>query len=96
MHSDPSASGGRAGGDSDTGGGREERPDTAILVLSAHVDIEHGVELLASGHRIGYLLKSRITDVTGFIETIESIARVVGHRRTGLSGHHLSGGPLIP
>ena len=54
---------------------REERPDTAILVLSAHVDIEHAVELLASGHRIGYLLKSRITDVTDFIETVESIAR---------------------
>ena len=146
---------------------REERPDTAILVLSSHVDIEHAVELLASGHTIGYLLKSRITDVTDFIETVESIARgasvvdpalvrelvsarrrndplavlsdrerevlalmaqgrsnagiarVVGHRRhrrktraehsdqagpvrgqrrspTGLSGHHLPGGPLIP
>jgi hypothetical protein len=38
------------------------------------MSIEHAVELLASGHRIGYL-KSRITDVTDFIETIESIAR---------------------
>ncbi len=36
--------------------------------------IEHAVELLASGHRIGYLLKSRITDVTDFIEIVESIA----------------------
>lgn len=32
---------------------REERPDTAILVLSAHVDIEDAVELLASENRIG-------------------------------------------
>ena len=54
---------------------REEMPDTAILVLSAHVDIEDAMELLASGHRIGYLLKSRITDVVDFIESVESIAR---------------------
>ena len=54
---------------------REEMPDTAVLVLSAHVDIEDAMELLASGHRIGYLLKSRITDVADFIESVESIAR---------------------
>jgi len=54
---------------------RDELPDTAILVLSAHVDIEDAMELLASGHRIGYLLKSRVTDVAEFIETVESIAR---------------------
>lgn len=54
---------------------RHELPDTAILVLSAHVDIEDAMELLASGHRIGYLLKSRVTDVADFIETVESIAR---------------------
>ena len=34
---------------------REEFPDTGILVLSAHVEIEHATELLATGHRIGYL-----------------------------------------
>ena len=38
---------------------RDELPDTAILVLSAHVEVEHAMELLASGQRIGYLLKSR-------------------------------------
>jgi serine/threonine-protein kinase PknK len=54
---------------------REEVPDTAILVLSAHVDVDDAMELLASGHRIGYLLKSRVTDVAEFIECIESIAR---------------------
>jgi serine/threonine-protein kinase PknK len=54
---------------------REEFPDTAILVLSAHVDVEDAMELLASGHGIGYLLKSRVTAVTDFIETVESIAR---------------------
>jgi len=54
---------------------RDERPDTAIVVLSAHVDIEDAMELLASGHRIGYLLKSRVTDVADFIESVESISR---------------------
>ena len=52
---------------------REELPDTGILVLSAHVDVDHAMELLASG-RIGYLLKSRITDVADFIDSLERIA----------------------
>ena len=38
---------------------RQELPDTGILVLSAHVDVEHAMELLASGRGIGYVLKSR-------------------------------------
>jgi serine/threonine-protein kinase PknK len=54
---------------------REEFPNIAILVLSAHVDVEHAMELLASGHAVGYLLKSRITDVTDFIDTLKRIAR---------------------
>jgi DNA-binding NarL/FixJ family response regulator len=54
---------------------RDESPDTGILVLSAHVEVEHAMELLASGQRIGYLLKSRVTDVTEFLETLE---RIVG------------------
>ena len=53
---------------------RDEFPDIAILVLSAHVDVEHAMELLASGHGIGYLLKSRVTDVADFIDTLERIA----------------------
>jgi serine/threonine-protein kinase PknK len=54
---------------------RDEHPDIGILVLSAHVDVEHAMELLASGRSIGYLLKSRVTDVADFIETLERIAR---------------------
>jgi DNA-binding NarL/FixJ family response regulator len=54
---------------------REEFPDAGILVLSAHVEVEQAVELLASGHRIGYLLKSRVTDVSEFIETVERIVQ---------------------
>jgi serine/threonine-protein kinase PknK len=53
---------------------REEFPQTGILVLSAHVEVEHAMELLASGERCGYLLKSRVTDVEDLIETIERIA----------------------
>ena len=52
---------------------REEVPATAILVLSAHVEVEHAMDLLASGERIGYLLKSRVTDVDDFLATLERI-----------------------
>jgi DNA-binding NarL/FixJ family response regulator len=54
---------------------REEFPETGILVLSAHVEVEQAMELLASGQRIGYLLKSRVTDLNEFIETVERIAQ---------------------
>src|SRR4051794_9400957 len=36
---------------------RRELPETAILVLSAHIEVEQATELLASGRRTGYLLK---------------------------------------
>jgi DNA-binding NarL/FixJ family response regulator len=52
---------------------REELPGTAIIVLSAHVEVDEAMELLAGGQRLGYLLKSRVTDVTEFIETVERI-----------------------
>jgi len=54
---------------------RHELPETGILVLSAHADVEHAMELLASGRGIGYLLKSRITDVAEFLDTLERIAK---------------------
>ena len=54
---------------------RREMPQTAILLLSAHVDVEHAMDLLASGERTGYLLKSRVTDVVDFVETLERIAK---------------------
>jgi DNA-binding NarL/FixJ family response regulator len=54
---------------------REEHPETGILVLSAHVEVEHAMELLAGGRGVGYLLKSRITDLEEFIDTLERIAR---------------------
>jgi DNA-binding NarL/FixJ family response regulator len=54
---------------------REEYPDMGVLVLSAYVEVEHAMGLLASGQRSGYLLKSRVTDVDEFVETLERIAK---------------------
>jgi DNA-binding NarL/FixJ family response regulator len=54
---------------------REEFPDIAILLLSAHVEVEHAMELLASGRRTGYLLKQRVTDVDDFLETLDRIIK---------------------
>jgi DNA-binding NarL/FixJ family response regulator len=54
---------------------RAEFPQIAILVLSAHVEVEHAMDLLASGERSGYLLKSRVTDVDEFLETVERIVK---------------------
>jgi DNA-binding NarL/FixJ family response regulator len=54
---------------------RRELPGIGILVLSAHAEVEHAMELLATGERIGYLLKSRVTDVDEFVETLERIVK---------------------
>jgi serine/threonine-protein kinase PknK len=54
---------------------REELPATAILVLSAHVEVEHAMDLIGSGESIGYLLKSRVTAVDDFVATL---ARILG------------------
>ena len=73
---------------------REQFPAIGILVLSAHVEVDHAMELLASGRGIGYLLKSRVTDVDEFVDTVQRIAKggsvvdpalvqeLVGARRT--------------
>ena len=54
---------------------RDEYPDMGVLVLSSYVEVEHAMGLLASGRRSGYLLKSRVTDVDDFLETLERIVR---------------------
>ena len=50
-------------------------PETAVVVLSAHVEVEDAMDLLASGHRTGYLLKSRVTDIAEFIDTLKRVVR---------------------
>jgi DNA-binding NarL/FixJ family response regulator len=53
---------------------RKEFPEIGIMVLSAFVHVEHAVELLSSGQGIGYLLKDRVEDVTGFVQSLQRVA----------------------
>jgi DNA-binding NarL/FixJ family response regulator len=53
---------------------RAELPRTAVIVLSAHVEVDEAMELLAGGERIGYLLKNRVTSVAEFVETVSRVA----------------------
>jgi DNA-binding NarL/FixJ family response regulator len=53
---------------------RKERPQVGILLLSAHVEIETAIDLLESGERIGYLLKSRVLKTADLIDALERIA----------------------
>ncbi|WP_207841441.1 response regulator [Williamsia soli] len=53
---------------------RQEFPDVAMLLLSAHVEVDHALELLDSGKGIGYLLKSRVTDIADFVDTLARVA----------------------
>lgn len=53
---------------------RQEMPDTGILVLSAYVEVEQAMDLLAGGRKSGYLLKDRITRPGEFVDAIERIA----------------------
>jgi serine/threonine-protein kinase PknK len=54
---------------------RAEFSDIGILLLSAHVEVKDAVELLASCQRVGYLLKSRVTDVNEFIDALDRIMK---------------------
>src|SRR4051794_21828256 len=53
---------------------RAEFPETGIVLLSAHVEVEHAMEVLEGGDRAGYLLKSRVRDVDDFLDTLERVA----------------------
>jgi DNA-binding NarL/FixJ family response regulator len=48
---------------------REELPQTAVLLLSAHIEVEHAMDLLARGERTGYLLKTRVADIDDLVES---------------------------
>ena len=53
---------------------RRRYPETAIMVLSAHVEAEHALTLLAEGHGIGYVLKRRVTRIEEFLESLRHVA----------------------
>jgi serine/threonine-protein kinase PknK len=52
---------------------RDELPGVAILVLSAHIEVEHAMDLLGVGPGIGYVLKTRVGDVDELVDTLERI-----------------------
>src|SRR3954452_24858221 len=52
---------------------RRELPEVGILVLSAHAEVDEAMELLATGRAIGYVLKSRVSKVEEFIETVDRV-----------------------
>lgn len=54
---------------------REKFPATAVLLLSAYIEVEQAMDLLAAGRGSGYLLKSRVTDVDDFLDTVERILK---------------------
>lgn len=75
---------------------REEVPDTAVLLLSQHLESAAALSLVADhSQRIGYLLKDRVADVAEFVDALRTIvaggtaldpdvvARLVGRRRVG-------------
>jgi serine/threonine-protein kinase PknK len=53
---------------------RRRFPDLAIVVLSAHVEAEHAMTLLDEGHGVGYILKSRVTRIEEFVESVRHVA----------------------
>jgi serine/threonine-protein kinase PknK len=54
---------------------RREFPQVGILLLSAHVELETAIDLLESGQRVGYLLKSTVLRAADLIDAIERISR---------------------
>jgi DNA-binding NarL/FixJ family response regulator len=52
---------------------RDELPEIAIVLLSAHAEVEQAMELLEGGEGVGYLLKSRVIDIEDFLSTIARI-----------------------
>jgi len=54
---------------------REKHPGVGVLVLSQYIEPAYATALLASGERTGYLLKSRVTDVEDFVDTLERIVK---------------------
>jgi DNA-binding NarL/FixJ family response regulator len=53
---------------------RAQHPEIGLLLLSAHVEIETAIDLLESGERFGYLLKSRVLRVADLVDALERIA----------------------
>jgi len=54
---------------------RRSRPGLPVLVLSQYVEQLYARELLSGGDgAVGYLLKDRVSDVGGFVESVRQVA----------------------
>ena len=51
---------------------KTDHPETAVLVLSQHIETTHAVSLVALGG-FGYLLKDRVLEVDEFLATAERV-----------------------
>jgi DNA-binding NarL/FixJ family response regulator len=77
---------------------RTEFPNTGVLVLCAHLEVQHAIDALSSGRGVSYLLNSRVTDIEDFFDVISRVAKgasIVGpaaaHELASAHGH---GSPL--
>ncbi len=52
---------------------RSEFPQIAILLLSAHAEVDTAIELLESGDGLGYLLKSRVANAADLLDAVERV-----------------------
>ena len=53
---------------------RAAYPGVAVVVLSQHVERRHARELLDGHGGVGYLLKDRVSDISGFLDSIQRVA----------------------
>ncbi len=54
---------------------RARHPDTAIMVLSSHVEVGVAMRILVENpERLGYLLKDRVTEIEDFVATVRHVA----------------------
>lgn len=52
---------------------RRHWPDMAVIVLSQYVERRHASELLDGRGGLGYLLKDRVSDISGFLDAIQRV-----------------------
>jgi DNA-binding NarL/FixJ family response regulator len=53
---------------------RRGHPETAVLVLSQHVETRHALELVSAEGGFGYLLKHRVLDVDDFLDAARRVS----------------------
>jgi DNA-binding NarL/FixJ family response regulator len=70
---------------------RNELPGTGILLLATCVDdVQYGMKLMAGGPGIGYVLKTRVSNVANLMEAVQRLADGVSFVDPGLVRELLS------